>query len=192
LKFSDHRLPPGRHGLSPDFVAEHQRWRLIGAAAEMLHECGYAGVSARGIAVRAAVSSSTFYRHFDNVTAVLTASFEAAALTFLEVVSEACRSAGEGEPRSLATLQAALAFVAEDPDLARLMGNEAAAAVAEIAAGRQDLLDRLAEMAAASAGADLPGCRCAFAGALALIASGERAPGGAPELVEILTAVGMS
>ena len=39
--FAEHRLPPGHHGLTPETVAENQRWRLLGAVAEELAERGH-------------------------------------------------------------------------------------------------------------------------------------------------------
>jgi hypothetical protein len=40
--FAAYRLPSGRHHIPPELVAENQRWRLLGAAAEVLAERGYA------------------------------------------------------------------------------------------------------------------------------------------------------
>jgi len=33
--FASFHLPRGRHGLTPELVAENQRWRLIGASSEL-------------------------------------------------------------------------------------------------------------------------------------------------------------
>ncbi|MGB7587257.1 MAG: TetR/AcrR family transcriptional regulator [Solirubrobacterales bacterium] len=60
------RLPPGRHGLPPEFVARNQRERLIAAAAEAVAEHGYAGTTVAHITRLAAVSRRTFYEHFSD------------------------------------------------------------------------------------------------------------------------------
>jgi AcrR family transcriptional regulator len=60
------RLPRGRHGLNPEFVADHQRRRLAVAVAELAHECGMAGVTVTSIVDRAHVSRKTFYEFFEN------------------------------------------------------------------------------------------------------------------------------
>ncbi len=57
-------LPRGRHGLSREFIAEHQRERLLAAIADSLDEHGYDGTTVAAISGRAGVSKSDFYRHF--------------------------------------------------------------------------------------------------------------------------------
>jgi AcrR family transcriptional regulator len=149
--FSEHRLPPGRHGFSPEFVAENQRWRLIGAAAEIFSERGYAGTTSHRIATRAAVSSSTFYQHFENVSELLVACFEVAAVSLLEALFKAC-----GEPAAVvdprAAIEAGLDVAVAEPILAPLFGLAAAAGDALIAARRRALLERLTELAGACSG----------------------------------------
>ena len=51
--FRDHRLPPGRHGLSREEVVESQRWRLLGAVAEELAESGHVRTTSTRVARRA-------------------------------------------------------------------------------------------------------------------------------------------
>src|ERR1700743_140831 len=60
------RLPRGRHGLSPEFVARNQRDRLITALILTLAEVGYQKTTVSMIGRRAAVSKSDFYKHFDS------------------------------------------------------------------------------------------------------------------------------
>jgi AcrR family transcriptional regulator len=188
---SDHRLPPGRHGLNPEFVAENQRWRLIAAATEILAERGYAGTTARRIATRAAVSPTAFYRYFANVPAVITASSEIAARAFFEVVSQACRSTRE-PPGLEAALEAALFFVSEEPQLANLLGGEPAAAVAEIEAVREGLLDDLSALVASCVDPAPRGGRPALAAVLALAVAGQATVACLPELAELLSGLWMA
>jgi AcrR family transcriptional regulator len=57
-------LPSGRHGLSPEYVAAHQRARLLAAVREVCAERDYAQASIVQIVRRAGVSQRVFYRHF--------------------------------------------------------------------------------------------------------------------------------
>lgn len=186
--FSEHRLPPGRHGLTREFVADNQRWRLIGAAAEILAERGYGRISARLVVSRAAVSSSTFYRHFKSVPDLMMASFEVAAASLFEVVSQACRSTPARGQRLQPVFQAALLFAEEEPHLAHLLGFEAAAAVVEIAVARERLLERLAELTVAG-GKRPPASSQAVAAALTLALGPSGTAAGLVELVDLLSAL---
>lgn len=58
------RLPRGRHGLPPSFVARSQRMRIIAATAEVMLENGYTGTTVSDIVSSAAVSRDVFYEHF--------------------------------------------------------------------------------------------------------------------------------
>lgn len=140
---SEQRLPRGRHHLGRDAVAGNQRRRLIAAAAELFAEQGYRPTTARQIAARAAVSSSTFYTTFDNVEAALVACFELAADSLLELILAVCGSGSGAEARSAAALTAALGLPRAR---LRLLGLEPAVARAELGAEREALLRRLARL----------------------------------------------
>jgi len=99
--FAEFRLPPGRHGIPPDQVAENQRWRLLGAAAEVLAEQGHVNTNSTRVSKAAGVSPATFYQHFDNIGACLLAAYEAATDCVMEIVSEACREEQIGWPERL-------------------------------------------------------------------------------------------
>ncbi len=72
------RLPRGRHGLSPEFVAQNQRERLIAGLTEALAEVGYQKTTVSLIGQRASVSKSDFYKHFRSKDECFFASYEAA------------------------------------------------------------------------------------------------------------------
>jgi AcrR family transcriptional regulator len=59
------RLPRGQHDLSPEYVAEHQRVRILDATTHSVAEQGYADTTVGQIVTRARVSRRTFYDHFD-------------------------------------------------------------------------------------------------------------------------------
>ncbi len=58
------RLPPGRHGLSREFVTRNQRERLIAGTIAAVAEHGYRETSITQIAAAAGVSRRTFYGYF--------------------------------------------------------------------------------------------------------------------------------
>lgn len=57
------QLPPGRHGLKPEFIAANQRWRLLAGFASAVSEKGYRATSIADVTTRAACSRRTFYDH---------------------------------------------------------------------------------------------------------------------------------
>lgn len=117
-RFSAYKLPRGRHGLSREHVAESQRWRLLGAAAELLAEGGYRSLTTHKVAARAAVSFHTFYLHFSGIDECLRSAFQAAA-----------KVVGESEH-----LLGAVELLAGDPSIGVLFSLELRAAVPGVAA----------------------------------------------------------
>jgi AcrR family transcriptional regulator len=117
------RLPRGRHGLSPDFVARNQRDRLITALILTLAEVGFQKTTVSLIGRRAAVSKSDFYKHFDTKDACFLAAYDTAAGRIHEAVVEACAAAADEEwaLRVRAGLVALLALLAAEPPLAAIV-----------------------------------------------------------------------
>ncbi len=64
-----HRLPPGRHGLPRDFVAQNQRDRLAAGTIAAVAERGYNETTIGDIAAAAGVSRRTFYVYFGTAAA---------------------------------------------------------------------------------------------------------------------------
>ncbi len=114
------RLPRGRHGLSPEFVASNQRQRLIAALTEVLYEVGYRKTTVSLIGARAAVSKSDFYRHFGNKDDCFFAAYDAAVARLRDGVVEACGRHAEDQwsTRVRAGLETLLRTFAADPPLA--------------------------------------------------------------------------
>jgi AcrR family transcriptional regulator len=147
------RLPPGRHGIPKNLVAEHQRRRLIAGMAEALAEHGYATVTASHVSARAGVSSRTFYKHFGNLWDCLLAAYVATANHLCEQVEGAADP--EQDSASLAAgIDAALAFVAARPAQGRLLSTQPPREAVAIAAARRRLIERLATMLHDERGAD--------------------------------------
>ena len=116
------RLPRGRHGLSPEFVARNQRERLIAGLTEALYDVGYQKTTVSLIGERAAVSKSDFYKHFQSKDECFFAAYEAAIERIRSEVVDACANHEESQwsPRIRDGIAALLAFLAKDPALASL------------------------------------------------------------------------
>jgi AcrR family transcriptional regulator len=117
------RLPRGRHGLSPEFVARNQRERLIAGLTQGLYEVGYQKTTVSLIGQRAAVSKSDFYKHFESKDDCFIAAYEAAVARGRGCVVEACDAATD-EPwayRVKAALESLLALLSAEPALASIV-----------------------------------------------------------------------
>jgi AcrR family transcriptional regulator len=123
-----HQLPPGRHGLSRDFVETNQRERMLDAVADVVSFEGYAEMSVEEIVRAAGVSRRTFYDHFtDKEDAFLQAFDEVAADVLQRVVAAAKRHSGFAEA-VIASLREFLEFAAAEPRFADMCIVEALAA----------------------------------------------------------------
>jgi len=114
-------LPRGRHGLSREFIAEHQRERLLAAIAASLDEHGYDGTTVSAIAGRAGVSKSDFYRHFGSKDECFFAAYDEAVERLRADVVSACAGEGKWALGVCAGLAAALAGLTAEPGRANLL-----------------------------------------------------------------------
>jgi AcrR family transcriptional regulator len=116
------RLPRGRHGLSPEFVARNQRERLIAGLVQALYEVGYQKTTVSLIGQRASVSKSDFYKHFESKDDCFIAAYDAAIDRIRGRVRIACEEAGEGDwaRRVRAGLDALLKLFSAEPALATI------------------------------------------------------------------------
>ena len=113
-------LPAGRHGYSREQVAHHQRERLIAGLAAAVAEKGYAAVTLSDIVRHAKVSRRVFYANFESKGQCFLAAFDVVVDHLRELVAEAASGVDGWPQQAIAALRAALAFLAEEPDLARL------------------------------------------------------------------------
>jgi AcrR family transcriptional regulator len=114
-------LPRGRHGLSREFIAKHQRERLIAAIAESLDEHGYDRTTVSAISSRAGVSKSDFYAHFGSKDACFFAAYDEAVARLRAGVLAACGGQYEWAEGVCAGLAAALAGLSAEPAQANLL-----------------------------------------------------------------------
>jgi AcrR family transcriptional regulator len=108
-------LPPGRHGLSPSFVATDQRERMLAACAELITEKGYAATTIDDIVRASRVSRKTFYEHFASKEDAFLAALDAATGRALERVRAAFASTDDWPEQVRRGLRALLEFVAAEP-----------------------------------------------------------------------------
>jgi AcrR family transcriptional regulator len=138
------RLPHGRHGLPPEFVANNQRQRLLAALVFTVAEHGYNETTITKVIEGAGVTTRTFYKYFDGVEAAYLAAFEAAADSLAARLAEAYGSESEWPLRIRASLAALLSFFAASPELARLCLTEPFVAGPAISRRYQEAIARLA------------------------------------------------
>ena len=137
------RLPPGRHGLSREFVARNQRDRLTAGMIAAVAEHGFHAATITQIAAAAGVSRRTFYGYFSSKQECFFDTFAQVA----EHLEAAIAAAGEGQEqwpeRVRAQLGAMLGVFAANPDLARFALIAPPGAGGDLAARYRELLERL-------------------------------------------------
>lgn len=122
------RPPPGRQPLSKEFIAQHQRARIIAALVEEAALRGYHSVTVADIVGRAGIARNTFYENFSSKEDCFLAAQQYALDTALGRVVEAASELESWPQRVRAGLAAFLSYVASEPALARTCMIEALAA----------------------------------------------------------------
>jgi AcrR family transcriptional regulator len=113
-------LPSGRHAYSREQVAHHQRERLIAGLAAAVAEKGYAAVILADIVKQARVSRRVFYANFESKEQCFLAAFDVVLDHLRALVAKAVEGIDGWPQRAIAAARAVLAFLAAEPDLARL------------------------------------------------------------------------
>ena len=139
-------LPAGRHGFSREQVAHHQRERLIAGLAAAVAEQGYAAVTITDITRQARVSRRVFYANFESKEQCFLAAFEVVVAHLRELAAEAVEPIPDWPHRALAAARAVLAFLASEPDLARLCLVESHGAGPAVAARFHEAVAELAPL----------------------------------------------
>jgi AcrR family transcriptional regulator len=115
------RMPPGRHNLPPDFVAQNQRARLAFVITQLVARQGYPATSLNQIVKTAGVARHTFYELYTSKEELFLSVFDAASEEALRITREALEATdGPWEEKLRAALAALLAHLAADPALARV------------------------------------------------------------------------
>ena len=186
-------LPAGRHGYSREQVAHHQRERLIAGLAAAVAEKGYAAVTLTDIVKQAKVSRRVFYANFESKEQCFLAAFEVVLGHLHELVAEAVEPVDGWPQQAIAAARATLAFLAAEPDLARLCLVESRAAGPAVAARFNEAVGELTPLLAkgrterAASERPLPAStEDSTAGSLVSLAYREVAAGGAERLEDLL------
>jgi AcrR family transcriptional regulator len=122
------RPPPGRQRLSREFIARHQRARIVAALAEETMDRGYRAVTVADIVRRAGIARNTFYDNFSSKEDCFLATQDYAVEESLKRVVDAAAEVEGWEARLAAGLGAFLGYVASEPALARTCIVEALSA----------------------------------------------------------------
>jgi AcrR family transcriptional regulator len=138
------KMPPGRHLVSPDFVAQNQRERMLLATAELVAERGYQKTTIELIAKTARVALSTFYEQFSSKEDCFLAAFDESIEAASEVFRELLDSERPWAERVATGLEVTLEMVAREPSRAKLCIVESQAAGGEALKRYQGVLERLA------------------------------------------------
>jgi AcrR family transcriptional regulator len=125
---SPQRLPRGRHGLSPSYVADNQRARILVGVAEVVADKGYAAMSVEDIVRRSGVSRRTFYDQFRDKRSAFFASFDAINEQVLAATTAAFASTDHWPEQVRRGLAKLLGTLADEPAFARMAFLEMAMA----------------------------------------------------------------
>jgi AcrR family transcriptional regulator len=141
-------LPAGRHGYSREQVEHHQRERLIAGLAAAVAEKGYAAATLTDIVRHAKVSRRVFYANFESKEQCFLAAFEVVVEHLHELVAEAVEDVDGWPCQTIAATRAVLAFLAAEPDLARLCLVESRGAGPAVTARFNEAVGELAPLLA--------------------------------------------
>ena len=109
------RLPRGQHELSRDYVADHQRARILEATTFVVAEGGYEAMTVGAIVKYARVSRRTFYEHFESREHCFLATLGAGTQCMGDAVRSAYQGDGEWADRTAAALVELMRLMVEYP-----------------------------------------------------------------------------
>jgi AcrR family transcriptional regulator len=137
-----------RPTLPPEFIALHKRNRIMTALAELTAEKGYEATKISDVVKRAAVARKTLYDNFSGKEDVFLAAFDVTVEEATSRVEESCAAAEDDwEGAAEAGLGALLAYIAEQPAMARLCLIEAQSATPAASERYEQAVRRFVEMA---------------------------------------------
>jgi AcrR family transcriptional regulator len=113
------RLPPGRHGLSREFVTENQRNRLTAGMIAAVAEHGYHDATIAEIAAAAGVSRRTFYSYFSSKEDCFFDTYEVIGDHLRDAATAAAAEHEHWQDQVRARILTTLEFFGSNPDLAR-------------------------------------------------------------------------
>jgi AcrR family transcriptional regulator len=143
------RLPPGRHGLSREFVAQNQRDRLAAGIIAAVTEHGYHETTISQISAAAGVSRRTFYSYFSSKEECFLATYDQICDHLRRAAGEAAAEQSEWPRQVAARFGGVMNVFATNPQLARFTLAVPRRAGDAVAVHYRDALDQaLAELTA--------------------------------------------
>ena len=140
------RLPSGRHGLAPSFVASNQRERIMAAVAGSVSARGYAGMTVEDVISLAGVSRRTFYDHFKSKEDAFLVAYDGVCVQLYELVLGAYTRAPNDFERLRDSIDTFLRFLATEPAFADMCIVEVLAAGPKAIERRDHLMRDFAAM----------------------------------------------
>lgn len=135
--------PAGRHRLSSEVQAEHQRERVLDAAISVFAERGYQGTTIDNIVAAAKVGVGSFYELFDNKPDCFVQAYERIVADARERILVAI-PAGAGWPeQACAALRALLELIEAEPVRAKVALVEVQTAGPEALTRHEETVDSL-------------------------------------------------
>jgi AcrR family transcriptional regulator len=141
------RLPPGRHGLSREFVVENQRGRIAAGMIEVVVARGYVATTVSQVVAAAGLGRRTFYNLYsDKAEAFFDVYGQVTDFLAEAMVEAGAAEKGGWAAKVRAELAALLDCLATNPDLVRFTLEAPQAAGGEVAAAYRSFLERLLEI----------------------------------------------
>jgi AcrR family transcriptional regulator len=129
--------PAGRHRLSPEVRAEHQRERILDAAIAVFADRGYQGTTIDNIVAAAKVGVGSFYELFDNKPDCFVQAYTRVVADAREQIAAAIPAGAEWPEQACAALRSLLA----EPQRARVALVEVQTAGAEALTRHEETVD---------------------------------------------------
>jgi len=146
------RLPPGRHGLPREIVAENQRERLLNGVVDAVAEHGYNQTTIGAIAEAAGISRRTFYEYFEGKEDCFLAAYGMIDAHVRGAMLAAGNAVAPWPEQVRDRLAALLGVLSRDRAVARFYLTAPLAAGGDVAARYREAMQMLAETIRPEAG----------------------------------------
>lgn len=140
------KLPPGRHGIPANQVADDQRGRILAAVNACVGETGYARATVEDFLGHAGVSRKTFYQHFANKEAAYLAAYDDLAEQVVTAAQKAYSAQDDFVSSAREALRSTLHELSIDPAAAVTCIVEVFAAGTAALERRAEIIRRLTEL----------------------------------------------
>jgi AcrR family transcriptional regulator len=135
--------PAGRHRLSPEVRAEHQRERILDSAIEVFAERGYQGTTIDDIVAAAKVGVGSFYELFDNKPDCFVQAYERILADATERIASAVPAEAGWPEQACAALRTLLELIEAEPVRAKVALVEVQTAGPEALTRHEETVDSI-------------------------------------------------